>query len=148
MKLRHNSIKKFLNLICAKAEKAQKNNQQIKELCLTVTDNVGIRKLNLKYFKSDTITDVISFRYQPVPGNLYPIGDIIVNAEKALSPPPAIARRWSPQKEFALYIAHGCDHLYGGEDETLQKRRKMRRKELRWLSDPKIAAQIPKLLCS
>ena len=62
-----------------------------------------------------------------------PKREIIVNAERAWL---AGSRRrgWSPSRELALYIAHGCDHLNDERDTTPAGRRRMRRRELHWLA--------------
>ncbi|MBQ7251301.1 MAG: rRNA maturation RNAse YbeY [Kiritimatiellae bacterium] len=77
-------------------------------------------------------TDVISLRYAPVPGG--PPGgeaEIVVNAERARQ--EGAKRPGGEAKEFALYLAHGIDHLTGADDATPPERRRMRRRELRWL---------------
>jgi len=44
-----------------------------------------------------------------------------------------IRRAGGPDRELALYLAHGCDHLAGADDATPRQRAAMRRRELRWL---------------
>ena len=38
-------------------------------------------------------------------------------------------------RELALYLAHGCDHLTGADDATPAGRARMRRRELGWLRE-------------
>ena len=42
---------------------------------------------------------------------------------------------WSVDKELALYIAHGCDHLTDAEDSSEEGFRSMRSRELAWLDE-------------
>ncbi len=66
---------------------------------------------------------------------LYRIREIIVNIQRAVETASRIGKRWSKQKEFALYIAHGCDHLWGEDDHDDAGRKRMRRRELNWIKD-------------
>ena len=139
-KLNNNAIKKFLSLLRNKTiKKSVFPPIKIDEISLVVTDNDGIKKINSSYFRKNSITDVISVYYQPVPGYNYYIGEIIVNAEEALCSRYSSKTNWSPSKEFALYIAHGFDHICGGEDNTPHKRKVMLSRELQWLLDQAIA---------
>lgn len=102
------------------------------EVTLVLTDNQRIRQLSRLYFKRDQVTDVISFRYRPVTGDVrHTSGDIIVNVERAGEYGP---RYGGPRRELALYIAHGVDHLTGADDDAPVERQRMRRRELRWLA--------------
>lgn len=102
------------------------------EVSIVLTDDAGITQPNREFFGKNRPTDVISFRYDPVPGEEDgAAGDLIVNAECALREGPA---HDGADAELALYIAHGFDHLSGAEDDTPQKRAAMRRTEKRWLA--------------
>ena len=97
------------------------------ELSIVLADDRSIRKLNREYFGRVGVTDVISFRYDPLPGeDLSQSGEVVVNVEEAL-------RQTGPEHELALYVAHGCDHLSGESDETPEGYSRMRRRELRRL---------------
>jgi ssRNA-specific RNase YbeY (16S rRNA maturation enzyme) len=53
-----------------------------------------------------------------------------VNAQRAL----AVGRRGpGVERELALYIAHGLQHLAGASDRTPALRARMRKRELAWL---------------
>jgi rRNA maturation RNase YbeY len=111
------------------------------ELSLVFTDDAGIRPLNRVYFNDPGVTDVISFCYDPVPGDDDRItGEIVVNVERAAARGPRASR------ELALYLAHGCDHLTGADDQTPPARTRMRRRELRWLKAPETACLVDRLL--
>jgi len=103
-----------------------------REISLVLTDDAGIAEINRRLFGRDSATDVISQAYAPMPGEGdAQTGEIVVNAERAV----ALGKKgyWTASHELALYIAHGCDHLAGGRDSTAEGRRRMRRRELRWL---------------
>lgn len=101
------------------------------EVTLLLTDDCGMTQYNREFFGKDHPTDVISFRYEPVPGEEGVSGDLIINVECALREGPA---HDGTDAELALYIAHGFNHLSGAEDNTAARRAAMRRTELRRLA--------------
>jgi rRNA maturation RNase YbeY len=100
------------------------------ELSVILTDDAGIRQINRQFFDCDCATDVISFTLPSRSGTGGPIGEIALNVERAIQEGK---KRRGFEHEFALYLAHGCDHLAGHTDRTVKERIKMRRRELRWL---------------
>jgi probable rRNA maturation factor len=101
------------------------------EVSVVLVDDAGITPPNREYFGKDRPTDVISFRYEPVPGETPALsGDLLVNVERAALAGP---RHRGIDYELALYIAHGFNHLSGADDETPEKRKKMRAAETAWL---------------
>ena len=96
------------------------------ELSLVLTDD-SIRSLNQSWFGKDSVTDVISFAY-PEEG----FGEVIVNLQQAVEEGRL---RYSPDHELALYIAHGCHHLTGAEDDTPEKKAEMLSLEEEWVRD-------------
>ncbi len=101
------------------------------EIDVILTDNKGIVQYNRASFGRDDVTDVITMTYAPDPGRPTWSGELIVNAARAREVGP---RFGGAGRELALYLAHGCDHLTGGVDDTPDERRLMRRRELRWLA--------------
>ena len=96
-------------------------------------DDEGITQTNREYFGKNRPTDVISFRYDSVPGeNTAWSGDLIINVDRAVQVGP---EHKGIDYELALYIAHGFDHLAGAEDDTDAKRKKMRSTETAWLRE-------------
>ena len=96
-----------------------------------LVDDEGITQTNREYFGKNRPTDVISFRYDPVPGeDTVCSGDLLVNVDRAVQEGTA---RGYVNYELALYIAHGFDHLSGADDDTPEKRKKMRATETTWL---------------
>ncbi len=101
------------------------------EISILLVDDAGITQTNREYFGKDRPTDVISFRYDPIPGEPDQLGgDLVVNVDRAVAEGTA---RGDIDRELALYIAHGFDHLSGDEDDTPEKRKKMRATENAWL---------------
>jgi probable rRNA maturation factor len=103
------------------------------EVSIILVDDEGITQTNREYFDKDRPTDVISFRYDPVPGEEPAFsGDLVVNVDRAMQEGTA---RGSVNRELAFYIAHGFDHLSGADDDTPEKRAKMHATETEWLRD-------------
>jgi probable rRNA maturation factor len=104
------------------------------EVVVTLTDDDQIAEIKDRVFNRAEVTDVIALRYDPVPG-IEPCttAELFINVHRAT----LCTRRqgWNPSRELALYIAHGCDHLTGGVDDTEAEQRTMRRRELRWLRE-------------
>ena len=110
------------------------------ELSLVLVGHAGMRKINGSIMGRNAVTDVISLRYDPIPGAEGANGDVIVNVALAVAEASGTTatglrkpERWDAACELALYIAHGCDHLAGAKDEHPADRRRMRRRELRWV---------------
>ena len=104
-----------------------------KELTVMLTDDAGIRRIKRQFFDIDCVTDVISFALNPQPKDGgRPTAEIAVNVERARLEGK---KRRGVEHEFALYLAHGCDHLGGHDDRTVRTRAKMRRRELNWLRE-------------
>ncbi|MFA5688652.1 MAG: rRNA maturation RNase YbeY [Kiritimatiellales bacterium] len=101
------------------------------EVTLLLADNAGITQTNREFFGKDRPTDVISFRYDPIPGEAGCTGDLIVNVDRAVEEGP---QHSGVSAELALYIAHGFNHLSGADDNTPARRAAMRRTELRRLA--------------
>ena len=100
---------------------------------MIITDDAGIEPFNRAIMKHAGTTDVITQRYESLPGEPAGLlGEVIVNVERAWQVGDA-RRGWSASHELALYLAHGCDHLNDEDDTTPAGRQRMRRRELRWL---------------
>lgn len=103
------------------------------EITVHLYDDDGIASINQTIMDHDGPTDVITQRYAPIPGEPAGlVGELFVNVERAHQAAPRRAG-WSPDRELALYLAHGCDHLTGADDATPRERVRMRRRELAWL---------------
>lgn len=101
------------------------------DISLVLTDNAGISRINSRYLHVSDPTDVIAFRYDPIPGEGdCASGEIFVNVERAVE---CGGVHGNSSRELALYIAHGCDHLARQTDDSPAGYARMRRRELRWL---------------
>jgi len=93
------------------------------ELSLLFVDDRHIRRLNSKYRKVDSATDVLAFPIR----SFNVLGDVVISAETAKR---AAHKREIPiHKEICLYIVHGILHLVGYKDKRPDERRRMRLKE-------------------
>jgi probable rRNA maturation factor len=102
------------------------------ELSLVLVGDAEIRELNHQYFQKNTITDVISFAYPAEAGIQADTGEVIVNIAQAWHEGN---ERKGPNHELARYIAHGCHHLMGAEDDTAEKKAAMLELEGAWLRE-------------
>ena len=109
-----------------------------------LVDDESITQTNREYFGKNRPTDVISFRYDPIPGEDESwSGDLVINVDRAVSEGTA---RGKLDHELALYIAHGFDHLSGAEDDTPEKQKKMRTTETAWLRTARAEGLLTPLL--
>ena len=110
-----------------------------REVTVILVDDAGIEPVNRRVMGHDGTTDVITQRYEPLPGEpAGGIGELVVNVERAWQ----VGGARSASRELALYIAHGLDHLNDEDDTTVAGRHRMRRRELRWLA----RLRIPRLI--
>ena len=101
------------------------------EVSVVFTDDPGITDVNRRFLCRAEPTDVISFAYESVPGmEQGRTGEIVINVQRAVE---AGSKHGGIQRELALYIAHGMDHLSGEDDSTKRSYARMRRRELQWL---------------
>ena len=109
-----------------------------RQVTVILTDDAGMELLNRRVMRYAGSTDVITQRYEALPGEPEGVyGELLVNVERAWQ---VGGRRsdWSASRELALYIAHGCDHLNDAEDATPAGYQRMRRRELRWLRQVRV----------
>ncbi|HRR34925.1 MAG TPA: rRNA maturation RNase YbeY [Kiritimatiellia bacterium] len=120
-------------LACFFAERARAPAEPAwQEITIHLLDDAGIAPVNQAIMGHDGPTDVITQRYEPIPGEPDGlVGELFINVERAHQAAPRRAG-WSPDRELALYLAHGCDHLSGADDATPRERSRMRRRELAW----------------
>jgi len=104
------------------------------EVSITLTDNVYIHELNMKYRNIDRPTDVLSFALNegeepeivdgPVVNML---GDIIISVERATE--QAAEYGHSIEREIAFLTVHGMLHLLGYDHMEEADRVEMRKEE-------------------
>lgn len=123
-------IKKLLSFFISEIH--QKTNKY-DEISIIIINDDKMIDLNKTYFNKNSTTDVISFLYDPIPGeqNLYS-GDIIINLDKVVNEGKI---RNNMNYELGFYLAHGFDHLNGNKDNTYIKRLIMHKREKKWLKN-------------
>jgi probable rRNA maturation factor len=91
----------------------------LRKINICLMDNQKIKKLNKKHLKADHPTDVLAF-------NIEETGEIAISAQQAKI--NAKAYKTEDLDELYLYVAHGCLHLLGYDDNTAMKRELMQNK--------------------
>jgi len=99
-------------------------------LSLSFVSKYRMRALNKKYFKKNSLTDVIGLGYEGNRSGMYEyyLGDILICPEVASDNSKIYSNPLS--EEIKLYVVHGMLHLLGYDDGTKESRGKMRRKEM------------------
>ena len=125
------ALTKLVRMLMQPAKRRDRN-RNWGTLSVLLTDHEGMSHWHEAFFNDPSTTDVISRAYDPLPGAPVPLdhGELIVNAEMAQDLGPEYG---GVARELAFYLAHGIDHLSGGDDLTPRDRRRMHRREQRWL---------------
>jgi len=92
-----------------------------REVCVLVTTDEDVRRLNLQFRHLDEATDVLSFPAGDFPGA--PLGDIAISGPYAAR--QAHARGVAVTHELAYLAIHGVLHLLGWSDESESERARM-----------------------
>ena len=117
------------------AKSAARAHLAFREVTVVLQDDAASAEVHLAINGAEGPTDVITQRYDPMPGEKPGIyGELYVNANRAGAAAP---RRtgWSAAKELLLYVAHGMDHLSGEDDLSPRGYAAMRRRELGWIRE-------------
>ena len=91
------------------------------------------RRINRQFRRKDYATNVLSFAYEPAPGEKSPpLGDLVLC-------PPVVAREAAAQRKplrnhYAHLTIHGVLHLLGYDHETLRDAERMEKLERRLLA--------------
>ncbi|MGE5328328.1 MAG: rRNA maturation RNase YbeY [Deltaproteobacteria bacterium] len=106
------------------------------EVCIVLTGNIGIRKLNRQFRNMDKPTDVLSFpMYEEAEikgiinknNDINTLGDIVISLEKAVEQAQEYGHSF--ERESAYLAAHGFLHLIGYDHITKKDKDLMREKE-------------------
>jgi len=122
------------------------------EAALLLTDDEGIRRLNVQFRSIDRATDVLSFPmidfddpgsfawledadeyFNPETGRLL-LGDIVISKEKVIAQAEEYGH--ALKREYAFLIVHsvlhllGYDHMTSGEQEVMEDRQRAILEEL------------------
>ncbi|MDO7252529.1 rRNA maturation RNase YbeY [Helicobacter cappadocius] len=88
-----------------------------KNIELILTDNEGIKELNIAFRSKDSTTDVLSFPFDDmgiIDGKL-PLGSVVINLQMAKTISEEL--KHSLESEVALLFIHGGLHLLGYDHE-------------------------------
>lgn len=80
-----------------------------------------IRRLNLKYLKRRSTTDVLAFPLGENPENF--LGDIVISVDSAIK--NSLIFKTKIKEEILLYLIHGILHLLGYDDKTKEEKKIM-----------------------
>ncbi len=138
-KLHPDKVREFVAFCMCRAA-ALAGDRVWRDVNVVLADDAEMASVNRIYLDEPSATDVISFYLPPLPGGRkHCAGVIFVNVARALAEG---ARRCGVEAELALYLAHGCDHLSGADDRTAAMRRRMRRREMLWISAARRAGKL------
>lgn len=105
------------------------NKEMNGEIGVVFLDYKEMKKLNKRYLKKDTITDVLAFNYSSKRN---------VQAEIVIS--PSQAKKQAPlynmscEKEILFLICHGLLHIFGWTDKNKKLKKKMLEKQYQLIS--------------
>jgi probable rRNA maturation factor len=105
--------------------------QEKGEVNICFINDTLIRKLNKKYLKEDSFTDVLAFNIGNPNSKNELCADILISADTAMR--NAKIFKTTPAYELELYSIHGLLHLLGYDDHSLKDRKVIREKELKYV---------------
>ncbi|HPN84152.1 MAG TPA: rRNA maturation RNase YbeY [Victivallales bacterium] len=109
-------------------------------VAVSMATKAQIRRIKKEFWNIDRPTDVISFRYKELKGNVF--------AEVIICPEIAIERASDygngVEFEMVLYIVHGFLHIAGLNDSSRAEKINMRKKEEYTMK--KLAKAFPELI--
>ncbi|HPL83079.1 MAG TPA: rRNA maturation RNase YbeY [Candidatus Omnitrophota bacterium] len=124
--LRQREIKKIISKVLQSEKKGIKG-----EINVSFVNDPLIRKLNKKYLKKDSPTDVLAFNIGDIKEKTKLYADILISADTALR--NAKIFKTTPDYELKLYSVHGILHLLGYDDHSLKDKKIIRKKELKYV---------------
>lgn len=131
--------KKYVQMVAEQAFRLGINNRQKlwkgkNEVGIIFVNNSYIKRLNKKYRRINSITDVISFPTEerkefvlPVPFSSRILGDVFISAERAKVQAKDFGH--SIKKEIAILTIHGILHLLNYDHQREKDAQAMRHKE-------------------
>jgi len=124
--LRPREIKKIISKVLQSEKEGIKG-----EINVSFVNDPLIRKLNKKYLKKDSPTDVLAFNIGDIKEKTKLYADILISADTALR--NAKIFKTTPDYELKLYSVHGILHLLGYDDHSLKDKKIIRKKELKYV---------------
>ncbi len=126
MKIFVNNLPEFEEDIIQTAQGVVEREKLKGELSITFVDDKQMKKMNKKYTKRDSVTDVLSFSFDNTPELM---GDIYISVPQAER-----QKEGDLLSELKLLTIHGILHLAGYNDKTASERKVMREKEKYYLN--------------
>lgn len=120
--LQTGKLKKLI-LKVLKGEKVKKTGW----INICFVDNPQIKKLNARFLKTKSVTDVLAFDLSDKKEKNILWADIMISAQAALI--QARNFKTTPDYELSLYVVHAILHILGFGDRTPQQIKRMRKKE-------------------
>ena len=77
-------------------------------ICVSIVDDIQMKKLNKEYAGNDYSTDVLSFEIGEDDGSCFYLGDVIINKDQARK-----QMEGTLEEEISKLVAHGTLHLLG-----------------------------------
>ena len=126
------------------------------ELCVLVSGDVELHKLNLQYRGIDAPTDVLAFSYEAFPhqnseeqGGSFVrmpdlrryLGDIVISYPRAEA--QALEAGHDVEAELQLLVVHGVLHLLGYDDTVEERRALMWTAQAEILRDLGVEGRLP-----
>ena len=113
------------------------NNQITATISIILSNDNKLHQLKKQYFHQDVLTDVITFNLEdegdPLEGEIYiSLTRVSENAREF---------KQEIERELKRVIIHGCLHLIGYDDHTLEEKKAMTILEDHYLSQPAISDQ-------
>jgi len=130
--------------LCRRSIKATLQEENILtpvQISVLISDDKGIREINLEHRGKDETTDVLSFptavytpgNFQANEADIDPetgclhLGDIVISSERAAEQAEEYGHETS--REIAYLMAHSTLHLLGYDHEKPEDQKEMRRRE-------------------
>ena len=99
------------------------------DISIIICNDEYLTDLKIKYFDIDILTDVITFNLSDDEKSLE--AEIYISWDRICD--NANIYKDSINNEFKRVIVHGCLHLVGYEDSTLEEKKNMREKEKQYM---------------
>ena len=128
IKLSNKLIKKYISDIILNESKYVKIIMSI-----IIADDEYLRKLKIKYFNLDILTDVITFDLSDNNKNLE--AEIYISWDRINDNSKKYNEKLDD--EVKRVVIHGCLHLIGFNDSTKEEKKIMRKKEQKYINNMK-----------
>lgn len=93
------------------------------EVCITLCDDIEMKRLNRTYRNKNKTTDVLSFDQNFKLKNITVLGDIIISVPQTKK--QAKLKKFTFKEELFLLLTHGLLHLIGYDHQTKKKEKVM-----------------------